>query len=176
MATNPRLPHRPQQVPTLAEQRSKKSASPLVPLGILVAAALLLAILIWLPRTPKQAMPPTNAAVPAQPTGSQIQLQNIRIVPDPTGGQMYIYATLFNAGSTAINGIRANVVMQDQNSQPLDGVTTTVENADGKSLVDNPIPPNAQRDVRMNVQQIPQGWNHQVPAIKVDGVTAQGTK
>ena len=118
MGTNPRIPDR-RSVPTLAEQKQKTPGSPLVPLGIIAAAVLLLVIIFFMPRTPKQTMAPTNAVVPSQPTGDQVQISHTRVVPDPTGNQMYVYTTLFNSGSTAINGVRATVTLEGQNNQPI---------------------------------------------------------
>jgi hypothetical protein len=178
MATNPRIPDR-HDVPTLQEQKAKKPASPLVPLGILVAALLLIALIIWLPRTPKNTAAPTGATIPAQPTGEQIQFTDVRLSPAPVGGQLYIYGKLFNGGNNTINGVRARVTFPGQNGQPLDTVTVPVQAADngvGKDLTDQPIKPNDTRDVRINIERVPRGWNHQLPEIAVDQVTAQGGK
>jgi hypothetical protein len=47
MATNPRIPER-REISTREDQRRTKSAPPLLPLGILVAALLMIAIIVWL--------------------------------------------------------------------------------------------------------------------------------
>jgi len=84
MATNPLPPHR--DLPTLADQKkNKKSASPMVPLGILVAAIILIALIVYLPKTPRRPDAPSNATVPAQPTGTQVQLSNVRLSAGPVG-------------------------------------------------------------------------------------------
>jgi hypothetical protein len=177
MATNPRIPDR-HDVPTLKEQaREKKPGSPLVPLGILVAALLLIALIVWLPRTPKASVPPSGAVIPAQPTGNQVQLTDLRISPAPVGNQIYIYGKLFNSGETTINGLNARVTFSGQNNQPLNTITSAVqavENGVGKNLVEMPIKPNDTRDIRINIEHVPQGWNHQIPEIAVERVTAQG--
>jgi hypothetical protein len=177
MATNPRIPDR-QDVPTLKEQaREKKSGSPLVPLGILVAALLLIALIVWLPRTPKASVPPNGAVIPAQPTGNQVQLTDMRISPSPVGNQIYIYGKLFNGGETTINGLNARVTFSDQNNQPLNTITSAVQAVDngvGKTLTEMPVKPNDTRDIRINIEHVPQGWNHQLPEIAVERVTGQG--
>lgn len=176
MATNPRVPD-PSTLPTLREQKKKPSGgSPLVPIGILIAAVLLIALILWMPRTPRGTAAPSAAAVPAQPTGGQVQITNVQFSPAPIGQSMYIYATVFNAGTTAINGLRMNVAFADQSGTQLPAITTIAENRDGKNLVDEPIAPNARREIRIPVQNVPQNWNHQVPGLKIDTVTAQGTK
>jgi hypothetical protein len=180
MATNPRIPDR-HDVPSLQEQRrEKKPGSPLVPLGILVAALLLIALIVWMPRTPKAtSAAPSAAAVPMQPTGNQIQLTDIRLSPSTVGNQLYIYAKLFNSGNTSINGVQASVAFNGQNGQALAPVTAPVEAVNdgvGQNLVDAPIKPNETQDVRIPVEHVPQGWNHKLPAIQVENVTAVGAK
>jgi hypothetical protein len=179
MATNPRIPEKHQDVPTLVSQKRKKGGSPLVPLGILVAAILLIAIILWLPRAPKRPTAPSNAVVPSQPTGNQVQISNVRMSPGPAERQMYIYARLSNAGTTAINGMNVAVTFPGQNGQPADTITTSVEGYDNgyvQPLGANPIKPSDSRDVRIPIEQVPQNWNHQAPEIKVQDVTSVGTR
>src|SRR3954462_9191622 len=176
MATNPRIPDR-DVVPTLREQKNKKPGSPLVPLGILVAALLLIALIVWLPRAPKKSVPPSGAMIPAQPTGNQVQLRDLRVSPSTVGDQLYVYGKLFNGGDNTINGLNARVTFSDQNNQPLNTITSgvqAVDNGVGKTLVDMPIKPNDTRDIRINIEHVPQGWNHQLPEIAVERVTGQG--
>jgi len=178
MATNPRIPDR-HDVPTLQEQRRKKPGSPWVPLGLLAAALLLTALIVWLPRAPKQSMAPTGATVPAQPTGNQVQLTDLRLSPAPVGDQLYIYGRMLNHGGTTINGVSARVTFPGANGQPIGTITAPVEAVDngvGKNLVDQPIKPNATANFRINIEHVPQGWNHQVPEIAIDQVTAVGAK
>jgi len=176
MATNPRIPDR-HDVPTLQEQRRKKPGSPWVPLGLLAAALLLIALIVWLPRTPKNTVPPSGAVVPAQPTGNQVQFTDLRLSPSTVGDQLYIYGKLFNGGNVTINGLVARVTFSGQNNQPLGTVTAPVEAVEqgaGEPLTQAPVKPNDRRDIRINVAHVPQGWNHQLPEIAVEQVTGQG--
>src|SRR5436305_10923044 len=105
MATNPQIPpseRGPHLHPRLQVERKKPFPWPLV--ALLIAAALLVALFIWLPRTPKKVMPPNSAAVPVQPTGGQLQLSQVRITPSPVGNSIYVDASLFNSGNTQITG------------------------------------------------------------------------
>ena len=173
MATNPRIPsHR--DVPTLVSQRKKKSSAPWVLAGIFVAAILLAAILIWLPRAPKRPTAPSNAAIPVQPTGTQVRLSDIKLADSPVGGQMYIYGRLWNAGQTAINGAIVNVTFAGQNGQPIATISSAPEsfsNNVSQPLANAPVQPNQARDIRIPIQNVPAGWNHQVPMITVQDVT-----
>lgn len=178
MATNPRIPPH-QDVPTLVAQRRKKSSAPYVVFGIIAAAVILAAILYYLPTPPKRSSAPLNAAIPAQPTGSQVRFSNIRLSSAPVGGQMYIYARLWNAGKTDINGVLVNVTFEDTDNRPIETLTSRVDsyaNNTAAPLVDAPIKANESRDVRIPIEHIPAGWNHTMPEIKVQDVTAYGRK
>ena len=174
MATNPRIPeHR--DLPTLVAQKRKRSSAPWVLFGIFVAAIILAAILIWLPRDPRPTNAPSNAAIPSQPTGSQVQLSNIRLSSAPLGGQMYIYARLWNTGQTTINGVLVNVTFPGKDEKPVATFASRVEsyaNNAAQPLVDAPIKANEAREIRIPIENVPAGWNHQMPEIKVQDVTA----
>jgi hypothetical protein len=178
MATNPRIPeHR--DLPTLVDQKRKKSSAPLVLFGIFVAAVILAAILVWMPRAPKPTVAPSNAVVPFQATGQQVQLSQIRLSPEALGKQMYIYARLSNAGDTTINALRVNVAFPSDSARPAGAVTADVEsydNGQGVPLANHPIKPNETRDVRIPIEGVPAGWNHQIPEIKIQDVGAYSPK
>ncbi|MBV8053165.1 MAG: hypothetical protein JOZ80_18400, partial [Acidobacteriaceae bacterium] len=70
MATSPQFPpdmprRGPREVPRL--QLLKKKGFPWTLLAIIVAAAMLAAMIYWLPQTPRASTPPTGADVPQQP-------------------------------------------------------------------------------------------------------------
>ena len=178
MATNPRIPPN-RDLPTLVSQRRKKSSAPYVLFGIIAAVILLAAILYFLPRAPVRPNVPSNAEIPNQPTDSQVQLSDIRLSSAPVGGQMYIYARLSNGGQTAINSVLVNVTFQDKNGRPRDTVTSSVDSfakSDSRPLAENPIKAGETRDIRIPIERTPADWNHEVPSISVQDVTAIGRK
>jgi len=178
MATNPRIPeHR--DVPTLVEQKRKKSGAPWVLFGIIAAAIILAAIGFYMPHAPKRPVGPAMATVPAQPTGNQIRWTDVRLSPAPEGGQMYIYARMWNNGQTDINGMMVNVTFDGQNGQPLQTYSSSVESyADNGAtpLTKNPIKPKQAREVRIPIENVPAGWNHTMPGITVQNVTGYANK
>jgi hypothetical protein len=92
---------------------------------------------------------------------------------------MYIYARLSNAGTTTINALRVNVAFPSDSARPAGAVTANVEsydNGEAQPLASNPIKPNQTRDVRISVEGVPAGWNHQIPEIKVQDVGAYNPK
>src|SRR5690242_6977315 len=94
MATNPQCPspREPRRGPQLAPQitRLKQSRFPWPRLAIIAAALLLVALIVWLPRTPHTQAPPSAAQVPQQPTAQQIQITNLALQPAPVGGAFYL--------------------------------------------------------------------------------------
>jgi hypothetical protein len=179
MATNPQIPpaqRGPHLHPRLQVERKKPFPWPLI--AIVIAAAILAALILWLPRTPKKQLPPSAAAVPQQPTGSQLQLSQIRITPSPVGNVYYVDAQLFNAGNTDITGAQVQATFHDANGRAIAAQTAKVEGLVGngqtttQDLTAAPIKPNQSRNVRTEFTQVPQGWNHQAPDLQISQVTA----
>ncbi len=176
MATNPRIPEEQDQHPKLPVERKKQFPWPLI--AIIVAAAILAALIVWLPKAPKAKTPPTAAQVPQQPTGNQIQLTNLKITPAPTGGAFYLDGTLVNNGSTTINGIQVELDFKNLAGQTIEKETLPVEGivqASNPPQIQNlsaaPIQPRQTRPFRVSVTHVPAGWNQQVPEMKILTVT-----
>ena len=109
MATNPQYPEqkRPHLHPRLQTPPKRSFPWPLI--AIVIVAAILAALIWWLPQTPKKQLPPNAAAVPAQPTSSQIQLTNLKLTPSPVGSAFYVEGMLYNNGSSAITKAGASL-------------------------------------------------------------------
>jgi hypothetical protein len=178
MATNPQYPEQqePHIHPKLQTPPKRQFPWPLI--AILIAAAILAALIAWLPRTPKKQLPPNSAAVPVQPTGDQIQLTNLKMTPSPVGSAFYISAMLYNNGNSDITGAQVQAAFHGINGQVLQTQTQRVEGMVGNSasqardLTQAPIKPNESRAVRINFDHYPAGWNKQMPELKVTAVTA----
>lgn len=178
MATNPRIPEPRDLRPKFRLQ--PKTPVPWVWVAILVAAVMLLALIIFLPRTPRQEMPANAAQVPPQPTGSQIQFTNLKLAPAPIGGGVYLQGMLVNTGQTAINGVLVEATFQSANGATLETIRRPVEGLVGGSnvttqlLTEAPIKASEARPVRIAFDHVPEGWNHAVPALSIVSVTAVG--
>lgn len=178
MATNPRMPE-----PRDVQPKFRLQPKPRVPwvwVSIIIAAILLIAMIVYLPRAPRQAMPATAGQVPAQPTGSQIQFTNLKLSPAPVGGATYLQAMLMNNGQTAINGVLVEATFKDANGTNLATVRVPVEGIVGGSntttqpLTEAPIKPSEARPVRIAFDRVPDAWNHSMPELTIVGVTAVG--
>ncbi|HLK32572.1 MAG TPA: DUF2393 family protein [Terriglobales bacterium] len=178
MATNPQYPEqqKPHIHPKLQVPPKKQFPWPLI--AIIIAAAILAALIAWLPRTPKKQLPPNAAAVPAQPTGNQIQLTNLKMTPSTVGSAFYIEGMLFNNGNSDITGVQVQAAFQGINGQVLEKQTRPVQGMVGTSatetqnLTEAPIKPNQSRPVRIYFDHYPAGWNKQMPDLTVTTVTA----
>ncbi len=180
MASNPQFPSNmprrgPQEVPRL-RQLNKKTFPWLI--FTIIAAAILAAIIYWLPQTPRARLAPTGADVPPQPTASQIQLSGFRLTSAPVGNAFYLDGSLFNNGQTEITGAQVQVNFLGNSGQVVGSETRPVtemsSHADLKSenLVDRPVKPGETRPVRIYVDRAPADWNHQLPQLMVTEVTA----
>ena len=189
MATNPKYPQFPEKdrapekvSPVPVDDHAKvdiikKGKFPWPLIAIIVAVAILIALIIWLPSIPQRNPPPSAAQVPQQPTASQIQLTNVNIAPAPVGSALYVAGVLHNQGPTAITGVQvradflaAHGQIIGSQSRPLEEVSGNAE-TNGGSFAGTPIQPNQARPFRVYFDHIPQTWNHQVPALTVTTVT-----
>lgn len=178
MATNPQYPEqkRPHLHPRLQTPPKRSFPWPLI--AIVIVAAILAALIWWLPQTPKKQLPPNAAAVPAQPPGSQIQLTNLKLTPSSVGSAFYVEGMLYNNGSSAITGIEVQAQFHGVNGQVLGTQTRPMEGmvgnsaAEAQNLIQAPIKPNQSRAVRIYFDHYPAGWNKQMPDLRVTTVTA----
>lgn len=177
MATNPKLPPQHEH-PSLSMQ--PRSRVPWVLIALIVAAAILVALILWLPRAPRQGMAPSAAQVPSQPTGSQIQFANMNITPATTGNAFELQGRMTNQGQTDITGVLVDATFKSNSGQNLETVRVPVMGVEGGSntatqpLTDAPVKPGETRSVRMDFTHVPEGWNRQLPELSVVTVTAAG--
>jgi len=181
MATNPRIPdERRDDLNARLRQNQPKSGAPWVLIALIAAAALLVALIAFLPRAPKAAPTPTGAEAPPQPTGQQIQFSNVKLVPSPDGKSLAVNAMMTNAGNTEVNGLAVDGKFAGQDGTILATLRSKVMGIEGgtagdtQDLTQVPIKPNDKRAVRMVFEGVPDGWNHEPPALSVAIVTGSG--
>jgi hypothetical protein len=182
MATNPQFPQQrgPQRVPDVHPklQVPNKKQFPWPILAIIAAAVILVAIIALMPTTPHKRTAPEAAQVPTQPTGSQIQLSDLKIQPAPAGGAIYVVGRLTNTGATDLTGVQVQATFKGANGQNLVTQTRPIESVtnlgQAQDLTRDPIKPNEARPFRIYFRNLPAGWNHELPEISISTVT--GTK
>ena len=183
MSTNPRIPESrgPQleRGPGGLPPVKPKSGTTGVTLAIIVALLLLGAVFYFMPRAPRAAPPRPGAEVPQQPTPGQIQLQNVNMAKAPTGGSVELDGIMTNSGPRTINGIAVDVVFQRANGTiagnqeaPIMGLKKEGSTLIQDDLVKNPIKPGDTRPFRVTVDRVPQGWNNEMPALRIVTVTS----
>ena len=180
MATNPNIPQRPglHEVPRLKVPKKNQFPWPLV--AIIIAAVILVAVILWLPRTQHVQMPPSGAQVPAQATGNQVEFTNLKMTPATVGNAFYLEGTLLNHGTTEITGVQVQATFKNPAGQVLETQTRPIEGVAGTSgaqtedLTKAPIKPNEARPIRIAFDRYPDGWDKQLPQLTVTTVTAHG--
>ena len=182
MASNPQFPeprrpgHGPELVPKIQVPRKKPFPWPVI--ALIIAAAMLAALIAWLPRTPKARPGPTAAQIPGQPTPGQIQLSHFKMTAAPVGNAYYVDAQLFNNGDTELNGVQVQARFLGANGQTVEvqhrpvGEAGARNQGNTQSLVQQPIKPHHAQPVRIYLDQVPANWNKQMPEITVTTVTA----
>jgi hypothetical protein len=181
MATSPQLPPKaPQRGPqeVLRFERVKKRSFPWPLLAIILAAAVLLELIVWLPRISKVLPEAAGAQAPAQTAGHQIQFSSFKMTAAPVGNAFYLDGLLVNNGNADLTAVQVQVDFLGQNEQMVGSQTRPVgemsERVDLKSenLVDRPIKPGETRPVQIYVDHAPSNWNRQLPQLTVTEVTA----
>ncbi len=191
MATNPRIPpdqrnateeRRPQLIPGGRPPRKGLTAVPGVLFAIVVAAALLAALIYYLPRAPKKAPAPTAAQAPVQPVSNELQFTNMKIDMAPTGGAMELVGNVINSGNRPVLGATVQLTFFDSKGTALEAIDRPlvgmVRNSDGALATHewgtDPVQPNQTRMFRVTVDQVPATWNHLMPGMKVLSVATEG--
>ena len=192
MATNPQVPFerdsggsdkRPQLVPGTSAPKRPSSGVPGVLLAIIVAAVLLGVIGYYMPRSPKKTPPPAAAEVPQQPGGNQLQFSDLQMTPAPTGGAVTLRGQVMNTGGRPVIGVSVVLSFQDAQGRILQAITAPLIGltANKNALVTDefskdPLKPNDTRPFEVQVSQVPAGWNHTMPGMKVVTVSAEGNR
>ena len=182
MATNPQFPadkgphDRTLHVaPRLRTPKRKKFLWPSIIL--LGAAAILVALIVSLPRAPKGRPGPSEAQAPIQPTPSEIQLSHFKLTAAPAGNAYYLDGLLFNNGGNQITGLQVQINFKGTNGQTVGGeiqpigVVTDSSGANTTNLVQVPLKPGDSRRFRIYLNRPPANWNKQVPELIVTTVT-----
>ncbi|ABF43755.1 hypothetical protein Acid345_4756 [Candidatus Koribacter versatilis Ellin345] len=187
MATNPRIPEHPEERrgPRLVPKAEPPtSAFPGVVLAIITALLLLAAVMYFMPRAPKSGEAISSTA--AQPGPEDIQLSGLHMTEAPNGGALNFDGNVVNNGNEVINGLMAAVTftLADGRTAVVNAPVMLVDikagakntdatTGDTKSPVNEPLKAGEQRTARITVDAVPQGWNHQMPEVRV--VTTTGT-
>lgn len=182
MATNPRntLSELPGPALISSRRRVKLRRSGSVR-GRLLSTAVTLVVLVlvvrYLPPGTRQS-PMQHAAVHAAP--GALQFSDVQLSKAPDGEALYVDGLVTNMGKAAVRGAIAEVDFLDAQGQvvatlqkPLVGMahggTDLVQNEFSR----NPIASREMRFFRVAVDQVPVGWNHEVPALKIVAVNAR---
>lgn len=134
---------------------------------IIVAAVLAIAgFLAWLTLSPKPGPPPEPVlTAEARDYLPNLQLSDVQ----PQTSESYIQKSLFeilgkitNAGSRPVSSIRVKCVFRDYYGKELKRELSTVVNPRA-----NPLAPGATQPFRLAFDDVPDGWNQQMPDLVI---------
>lgn len=177
----------PQRIPPEEQRRpeprgprfEKKSGTNWPIVGIIVALALVAAIIYFLPRGPKNRMAPAAAEIPSQPGLNTLAISHVEITPSPDGGSAIVQGIITNTGNQPVTEITVNATLSDnsgkiiyRNTLPLQEVrASTKGQPETVEFAQAPLPAGKQAGFRLQLSNIPQTWNHNVPEIVIEHVT-----
>lgn len=181
MSANPKLPDYPDIPPRRSKDDHarvdliKQGKFPWPIVAVAIGLIILAGIILYLDLPSNTRRAPAGSLVPPQPTGQQIQLTNIRLVPDPTGGALYEEALLHNTGTSEIIGVQVEGEFFGNKGQSLESQIGSVEavtpTGGGEDLTQAPIQPHQSRPVRIYFDHMPQGWNQKPPKLRITAVS-----
>ena len=155
-------------------QKKWPGAGPGVVFAIIVIAALLAAVVYYMPRAPKKSPPPAGAQAPIQPISNELQFSNLHITLGPTSREMTLDGSVMNAGNRPILGSTVQLTFLGHDGKvmgnvvkPLQGMAIQNGVLQSENIGTHPIPPNQMRPFRITVDNVPAGWNHQMPNMTV---------
>jgi hypothetical protein len=116
-----------------------------------------------------------------QPTGNELQFTNLRMSLAPTGGALNLEGRVMNTGTRPIIGAELQLTFRDASGKLLSTTTAPMigMKSEAQSLVRDefprdPLKVNAVRPFAVTVSQVPAGWDHKMPEMKVLTVASEG--
>lgn len=184
MATNPRTRISDQANFKLVKKESKNRQKPSGAvmgrlLSTLLALVLLAVVLRYLPPGSRNAQAKVgNHLAPATP--DDVRLGNVQMGWAPAGEALYLDGVITNTGEHNVTGATMQVDFHDEQGKVVSSIQKPIVGMahGGIDLVRNefarnPIQPNEMRFFRIAIDQVPSAWNHEVPDLKITGVSAR---
>jgi hypothetical protein len=110
-----------------------------------------------------------------------LQLGNLSIKQAPAGNAFYLEGNVHNNGNTDVTGIQVQASFKGANGQTLEVETRPLEAVSGgpngstDNFTKSPLKPNDSRLFRSYFDHYPDGWNKEMPELKVTLVTGAGS-
>ena len=149
------------------------------PLAAILAAAAMLAVIIWLiPKVNKAAISNPEPGTPL------LRISALSLAPQDIAGEanVAVYGQATNAAARAISGATVSGTFKDKNGvsiyeerRPMERVSAERKTADVNAgpLDQDPIKPGQTMVFRVRFDQVPATWNHEPPDITLLKVTQQ---
>lgn len=173
MATNPKIPPDLNRGRVAEPTAKRKAWWP--PLLIAIAIAILIGLIVWVTHTPAKSAQSNSAE---QVSGHQVQLRNLRPgTPTPSGG-MELTGNLANNTGHDLEGVSVEATFRNITGQALETVRSELSPPQGTGqearFTTNPIPAGATRNFVIRFQHVPEGWNGNLPELRIAQVSPAG--
>lgn len=173
MATNPKIPPDLRRGPVAEPMPKRKAWWP--PVLIVIAVAILIGLIVWLTHTPAK---PAQSNSAQQVSGFQVQLRNLRPGAATPAGGMELTGNLVNNTNHEISGVTVAATFRNINGQALETVNSELSPAGATGtaagFADNPVQAGGTRDFVINFKHVPEGWNGNVPELRIAQVSPAG--
>lgn len=145
-----------------------------------LALVALVLVLRFLPPRPKVSDVQANTVAATLSTPTDLHFSNLQMSRAIGGEALYVDGMVSNAGPATITGATAEVEFRDAQGGVVEAVQKPLSGMahGGTELVRNefarhPLAPNEMRFFRLAVEKAPDGWNHEVPSVKIVAVKTQ---
>lgn len=183
MATQPRIPTKPGKPQLVPHGRRTAARNPiLLVLLAVVAGVLLVGTLLYFfaRRAPQPPRPPASAEdVLPEANNDELRVDGGSIGNDTPGKAVTLAGNVTNTGKRTFKGAVVEMVFHDQQGKAIATKTQPIWGlSDGRCEVADefaahPIKPNELRFFCVAVDQVPSGWNHELPEMQVVTVTSE---
>lgn len=187
MATHPRTTvSEPTRLEVVPARRKNRQRRPPTTKGRIISTAFALIVLAlvlrYLPPSPRnaQASEPVHPVAAAAVAPTDVRLNDVQVSGPPGGGAVYLDGMVANDGKVPVSEVEVQVDFHDAHGtlvaslqKPIAGVAAGGVDLLRKEFARNPIEPGQMRFFRVEVQPVPEGWNHELPAMKVVTVAAK---
>ena len=126
---------------------------------------------------------PSAGQSPTQPIANQLQFSQLHMSVAPVGGGMRLQGLVINEGPQPVLAATAQLSFMGADGKVLETVDRPLEGTavrNGTFVPDDwtkhPLKTSDQRPFEMTVDQVPAGWNHELPSMTITTVSSAGAR
>ncbi len=175
MATNPKLPVEREQERARHIGDSRNPRRPWwPPVLIVIAIAVLIGLIVWIVHRPAR----TFNAASRQVSGFNVVLSDLRSGAPVRNGEIDETGNLLNQSSGAITGVTVDATFKNGTGQRVETRRQELGPARSETtgFSNDPIAAGASRAFTIHFHHVPEGWNGNLPELRIVQVQTAGGK